>query len=152
MLKQLVFTIALFSFFSVFTLAQEKTEAEKKECSKGCCTEHKSHGTMEMSYMDSDSTHNHHQMKFDSKMHGMHHEMKSDSTKASSIVREGEIDLAAIDINKDGKVYQDQMCWNVISDKPGECPQCGMILKEVTLDKAKENLLKHDFKVKEKQK
>ena len=41
------------------------------------------------------------------------------------------------------------MDWNVISDAPGKCPLCGMTLKEVSLDKAKENLLKHDFKVKE---
>jgi len=40
------------------------------------------------------------------------------------------------------------MCWNVISDEAGDCPQCGMMLKEVSLDKAKENLLKHDYKVK----
>jgi Cu(I)/Ag(I) efflux system membrane fusion protein/cobalt-zinc-cadmium efflux system membrane fusion protein len=74
--------------------------------------------------------------------------MKSDSEEKSSIVREGEIDLAAIDVNKDGKVYQDQMCWNVISDESGECPQCGMILKEVSLEKAKENLIKNKYQVK----
>jgi hypothetical protein len=65
----------------------------------------------------------------------------------STIVRESEIDLSAIDKNKDGKVYQDQMCWNVISDKAGKCPQCGMTLKEVSLKKAKENLIKNEFKV-----
>lgn len=75
---------------------------------------------------------------------------KSDAVKVdSSIVREGVIDLAVIDENTDGKVYQDQMCWNVVSDKPGECPLCGMTLKEVSLQKAEENLLKHNFKVKE---
>lgn len=148
MLKQLIFTIALVSLFSVFTLAQEKTETEKKECSKGCCSGHKSHTTMEMSYMDADSTHKHSEMKSDKKMDNMNHEMKSDSLTESSIIRKGEIDLKVIDENKDGKVYQDQMCWNVISDKPGECPQCGMTLKEVSLEKAKENLIKHNFKVK----
>ena len=66
----------------------------------------------------------------------------------SSMVREGVIDLGAIDKNKDGKVFQDVMDWNVISDKPGTCPLCGMKLKEVTLEKAKENLLKNGFKVK----
>ncbi len=67
----------------------------------------------------------------------------------NSIVQKDEIDLKAIDKNKDGKVYQDMMDWNVISDTPGKCPLCGMTLKEVTLDKAKDNLLKHNFKVKE---
>jgi len=66
----------------------------------------------------------------------------------SSIVRKGVIDLNAIDENGDGKVYQDVMDWNVISDEPGMCPQCGMELKEVTLDKAKGNLEKNGFKVK----
>lgn len=150
MLKQLVITIALVSFFGAFALAQEQTDKkEKKECSKDCCSGHKSHGSMSMAHMESDSTKNtHHEMKSDDKMHGMHHEMKSDSADESAIVREGEIDLVVIDVNEDGMVYQDQMCWNVISDEAGECPLCGMKLKEVSLEKAKENLLKHDYKVK----
>jgi hypothetical protein len=65
------------------------------------------------------------------------------------IVRKGTIDLKAIDRNKDGKVFQDPMDWNVISDKPGKCPLCKMTLEEVTLDQAKNNLIKNGFKVKE---
>ena len=80
-------------------------------------------------------------------MNGSNHEMKSDSMKQHSIVREGEINLKAIDKNKDGKVFQDPMDWNVISDEAGECPLCGMKLREVNLEKAKENLIKNDFKV-----
>jgi len=82
--------------------------------------------------------------------HGDHSkmEMKKDSTKADDIVRKGVIDLKTIDKNKDGKVYQDQMDWNVISDKPGKCPLCKMTLKEVTVKKAKKNLLENGFKVK----
>lgn len=64
------------------------------------------------------------------------------------IVREGVINLKTIDKNKDGKVYQDQMDWNVISDEPGKCPICKMTLKEVTLKEASKNLIKHGFKVK----
>jgi Cu(I)/Ag(I) efflux system membrane fusion protein/cobalt-zinc-cadmium efflux system membrane fusion protein len=75
-------------------------------------------------------------------------EMKADTTKTENIVREGKIDLKAIDKNKDGKVYQDPMDWNVISDKPGKCPLCKMTLKEVALKQAKENLKKNGFKVK----
>jgi hypothetical protein len=140
MLKQFVIIFALVSFLGVFALAQEKTEMEKKEkkeCSKGCCSRQESNGTMTMVYMDADSTHKE------------HHKIKSEKSDESSIIRKGEINLAAIDENNDGKVYQDQMCWNVISDEAGDCPQCGMKLKEVSLGKAKENLLKHDFKVKE---
>ena len=139
MFKQLVITFAIVSLFAVFTVAQEQTETttkEKKECSKGCCSGHESKGTMTMAHMDADSTHKD------------HHQMKSNDTEEVSIVREGEIDLVAIDVNEDGMVYQDQMCWNVISDEPGECPQCGMVLKEVSLEKAKENLQKNDYEVK----
>ncbi|MBS3945016.1 MAG: hypothetical protein KGZ42_05920 [Melioribacter sp.] len=76
-------------------------------------------------------------------------EMKKDSTKVDDIVRKGVIDLQSIDKNKDGKVFQDPMDWNVISDKAGKCPLCKMTLKEVTIKKAKENLVKNGFKVKQ---
>ncbi len=80
------------------------------------------------------------------------HSKIADSSKAaeeeSPIVREGIIDLKAIDKNKDGYVYQDMMDYNVISDIPGTCPLCGMTLKKVSLKKAKETLLKSGFKVK----
>ncbi len=84
----------------------------------------------------------------------MNHDMKPADhdkmdMKKDNIVREGEIDLTAIDKNGDKKVFQDQMDWNVISDEAGECPLCGMKLKEVTLEKAKENLIKHGYKVKD---
>lgn len=152
-MEKIIFAVISFYVFCIPNiLAQDKTSTDKKnerECSMGCCSGHESHGSMSMALVESDSTKNmHNEMKSDDKMHGMHHEMKTDSMSENSIVREGEINLAAIDENKDGKVYQDQMCWNVISDKPGECPQCGMILKEVSLEKAKENLLKCDYKVK----
>ena len=90
--------------------------------------------TMQSMHMTNDSTHT----------------MKTESAKnvKDSIVREGVIDLKAIDKNKDGKVYQDMMDYNVISDKSGKCPLCGMTLKEVSLKKAKEYLLKNGFKVK----
>lgn len=92
-----------------------------------------------------------HKMEMGKDMHHhMNEEMEMDSSESSthSIQRTGEIDLESIDANKDGKVFQDQMDWNVISDEPGECPVCGMKLKEVTLEKAKENLTKNGFKVK----
>jgi len=67
----------------------------------------------------------------------------------SAIVHEGMIDLIMIDGNKDGMVYQDMMDWNVISDEPGKCPLCKMTLTEVSIEQAKENLVKNDFKVKD---
>lgn len=65
-----------------------------------------------------------------------------------SIVREEPIEVESLDINKDGKIFQDQMDWNVISDEPGDCPLCGMKLKEVSLDEAKVNLVKNGFAIK----
>lgn len=75
-------------------------------------------------------------------------EMNKDKTDENPLIRKGVIDLKAIDKNKDGKVYQDQMDWNVISDEPGKCPICKMKLKQVTLKIVKENLKKNGFKVK----
>jgi hypothetical protein len=82
------------------------------------------------------------------KNHNMDEQKSDVETIDSSIVREGEIDLAAIDENHDGKVFQDPMDWNVISDKAGKCPLCKMELIEVSLEEAKENLIKNEFKVK----
>ena len=75
-------------------------------------------------------------------------EMKGHAVKEADIVHKGTIEVAKIDVNKDGKVYQDPMDWNVISDKPGDCPLCGMKLKEVTLDQAEKNLEKNGFETK----
>jgi hypothetical protein len=101
---------------------------------------------------------NHETMMDSSKMKMDHNHMDHDKMKDSehkkmmqeevSIAHEGVIDLAAIDEDGDGKVYQDQMCWNVISDKAGDCPQCGMKLKEVSLEEAKANLIENDYEVK----
>jgi len=63
-------------------------------------------------------------------------------------IRKGVIDLSSIDKNKDGKLYEDVMDWNVISDKPGECPICGMTLKEFTIKEVEKNLTEHGFKYK----
>jgi len=74
---------------------------------------------------------------------------KNNSDKGkSSIVRTGVINVKAIDANKDGKVFQDMMDWNVISDKPGKCPLCKMTLKEVSIKVAEDNLTKNGFKIK----
>lgn len=65
-----------------------------------------------------------------------------------NIVRQGIIDLKAIDQNNDGKVYQCPMDFNVIDDKANTCPACKMDLEEVSLKKAKDNLKAGDFQVK----
>ncbi|HKJ81305.1 MAG TPA: efflux RND transporter periplasmic adaptor subunit, partial [Ignavibacteriaceae bacterium] len=73
---------------------------------------------------------------------------KEDTEKADSRIRKGTIDLSAIDKNADGKLYQDIMDWNVISDEPGECPLCGMTLKEFSIKEVKKNLTEHGFEYK----
>lgn len=66
----------------------------------------------------------------------------------NDIVRIEPIDVKSIDINKDGKVFEDAMDWNVISDKPGKCPLCGMTLREVSVEQAEYNLKANGFKIK----
>lgn len=132
--------LKMFSFLAVILfIAASISSAQDMKESKSCCNK-ETKGIDEDSHRttDMDSSKSEHQnMGMENQLHG-----------EQSILREGEIDLSAIDKNKDGKVFQDVMDWNVISDEAGECPLCGMKLKEVSLEKAKENLLKHNFKVK----
>lgn len=152
MSKQILIIASLAVFICSVSFAQEK-HIMKME-SKKCC--------MNMEEMKSDSSmHNMNhkmeckkdcmnmgEMKSNSSMHNMNHKMGSKQMDKKSIIHEGVIDLKSIDKNNDGMVYQDQMCWNVISDEAGDCPKCGMKLKKVSLNEAKENLTKHNFKVK----
>jgi len=135
------------------SFAQEENSKEQSHC--GMKGHNMNHETM----MDSCKMMKNHEAMMDScKMNKDHKHMDYDKMIGSdhkemmkeniSIVQEGTIDLAAIDENGDGKVYQDQMCWNVVSDKAGECPQCGMKLKEVSLEEAKANLEENGFEVK----
>ena len=148
--KITVLTVAAFLLATSFTFAQDSTKTKsvehkhhmemKKDSSSGMMMD------MKEMKMDKKSGLGHGMMMDMKGMKGMKHE--SSAELDSSVIRKGEIDLTAIDENKDGKVYQCQMDFNVLSDKPGVDPKCGMKLKEVSLEKAKENLLKNGFKVK----
>ncbi|MBI2420235.1 MAG: hypothetical protein HYV28_20425 [Ignavibacteriales bacterium] len=72
----------------------------------------------------------------------------NDADSTSFIVREGVIDLNLIDVNRDRKVFQDQMHWNIISDESGSCPLCKMELLEVSVANAAKNLKENGFQVK----
>ncbi len=98
------------------------------------------HSTMDM---DETLTKDNETMDMSAEEHNHSEEIKEDD-----IVRKGVIDVESIDKNKDGKVFQDIMDWNVISDKPGRCPICNMKLKEFTIEEAKQNLIDNGFKVK----
>jgi uncharacterized lipoprotein YajG len=58
----------------------------------------------------------------------------------SSIIRSNTVEVATLDLNKDGKVFQCPMHFEVISDKAGTCPLCKMDLEEVTVAQATKNL------------
>ena len=66
----------------------------------------------------------------------------------SELVREGTIDVASIDENNDGKIFECPMDWNVLDDKSGDCPVCGMHLKEYSLEDIKTNLDKYGYSYK----
>ena len=75
-------------------------------------------------------------------------EMDQEHNHSSSIVHEGIIDVESIDKNKDGKVWECPMDWNVISDESGRCPLCNMKLKEYTIEDVKANLTKYGYEYK----
>lgn len=56
------------------------------------------------------------------------------------------IDVESMDKNRDGKLFECPMDWDVISDEAGRCPLCNMKLKEYSLSDVKSNLEKHGFK------
>lgn len=68
--------------------------------------------------------------------------------KKEALLRTGEIDLKKIDKNKDGKVFECPMDWNVLDDAAGRCTECKMKLKEYSIADAAKNLEKHGHKVK----
>ncbi len=67
---------------------------------------------------------------------------------SSSIVHEGVIDVEVIDKNKDGKLWECPMDWNVISDESGRCSLCNMKLKEYSIEEVKANLEKYGYEFK----
>ena len=136
-----IITVAVFALFCSASLsyAQDSTKSKSGEHEK----EMKKEMHVPSGKMDKKSGMNHGMMM---DMKGMKHE--SSAELDSSVIRKGEIDLTAIDENKDGKVYQCPMDFDVLSDKPGTDPKCGMKLEEVSLEKAKENLISHGYKVK----
>lgn len=85
-------------------------------------------------------------------MHGegmMESMQKSDSMKSlEEWIRSEPVDVKAVDVNRDGFVYQDPMDWNVIADEEGKCPKCGMLLEKVSVEEAVKNLKDNGYTVK----
>jgi len=88
---------------------------------------------------------NEEEMKSMKKKEKKNQKVSSGKKQVSELIRTGVIDVEAIDKNGDGKLYQDVMDWNVISDKPGTCPICGMKLREMSIAQVKKNLKDHGF-------
>ena len=130
LVRTLFFSFTVLILAASFTFAQNSTKTENHK---------EKMGNMKMDMKG---------MKMDSSMHSG--KQIDNKKKMSSAIKayKGVIDLKSIDVNKDGKVYQCPMDFNVLSDKPGIDPKCGMKLKEVSLVQAKKNLIKHGFKVK----
>jgi len=57
----------------------------------------------------------------------------------STSIRNAGFKIVSADENKDGKVFQCPMHYNVISDENGDCPTCNMSLVEYSVDKAQMN-------------
>lgn len=140
--KNLLFILLGIAITVSQSFAQDTTKGHSDHKHKNQNTEQEEMGNQPMKMDCMSKTDSTKEMKM------MKHNMKNMERKMSSIVREGVIDLQAIDENKDGKVYQDTMDWNVISDEPGECPLCGMTLKKVSIKQAEENLIKNGFNIK----
>ena len=153
-MKKLTFGLVIVIFSMGMLFAQHNHGMQKENSVKRQKTEMPKElpsGLTKMKYEEHKKS-NSDSSKIDNKhmdMKGHDANMDSSITKKESIVREGVVDLAAIDKNNDGKVFQDMMDRNVISDLAGNCAVCEMKLKEVPLEEAKTNLVKNGFKVKE---
>lgn len=81
-------------------------------------------------------------------MNGHEHQMKDAEGMEHEMVRKGVIDVESLDANEDGKLYECPMDWNVLSDHDGDCPTCGMNLKEYSIADVKANLDKYGYEYK----
>ncbi|HUX92664.1 MAG TPA: heavy metal-binding domain-containing protein [Ignavibacteriaceae bacterium] len=140
--KILFLSFVVFLAAASLSLAQDSSKSKSTQhemkMDKGMKMEH--HMNMPAGKKEMDSS-----MKMGKKENGKE---KMKENHSSPVAYKGVINLKSIDDNKDGKIYQCPMDFNVLSDKPGIDPKCGMKLKEVTLKQAKNNLIKYGFKVK----
>ncbi len=93
--------------------------------------------------------HNHSQMEMTENIQEGEKEEENEYGIESPLIRTGIIDLGSIDINKDGKLFECPMDWNIISDEAGRCPSCEMKLKEYSIQETKDNLIENGYMVKE---
>jgi hypothetical protein len=70
-------------------------------------------------------------------------DMPREKNPDSELIREEGTNVAAIDNNNDGMVYQCPMDYQVIADQMESCPICKMDLEEYTIADAQTNLENH---------
>lgn len=75
--------------------------------------------------------------------HDTMHKDENIQKSESDIVRDYDVNVASLDENSDGKVFQCPMDWQVISDEADSCPLCNMNLKEYSVADAQKNLEEH---------
>ncbi len=69
------------------------------------------------------------------------HEMSNSGRQIDSThIHNYDVNIASLDVDGDGNVYQCPMDWNVISDDSGSCPVCMMDLEQYSIDDAQKNL------------
>lgn len=66
-------------------------------------------------------------------------EMNHGNMVDSTSIRNAGFKIVSADENKDGKVFQCPMHYNVISDENGDCPTCNMSLVEYFVEEAQMN-------------
>lgn len=91
----------------------------------------------------------HSKMKKDSTKMDMDHskmEMKMDHSKMDHDSSTMDMDQSKMEKEKVAKVYTCSMHPEVISDKPGECPKCGMNLVEKKMEMKKMEMKKMEMK------
>jgi hypothetical protein len=78
-----------------------------------------------------------------SENHDATHNKEATGQVKSSIIRDSSIDVSGLDENKDGKLFQCPMDYEVISDESGNCPTCKMKLEEFSVEVAQNNFNKY---------
>jgi rubrerythrin len=94
------------------------------------------------------SNSNHEEAANENQHQNHQHQMNKNENIQSELVREGIIDVEALDQDNNGKIFECPMDWNVLSDEQGDCPVCGMKLKEFTIADVKKNLDNYGYEFK----
>jgi hypothetical protein len=143
-IEKTTLTLASIILFGFFTLSYGKTiPASTKNCNNKNKSTEKMSGCKGRG-MDMKESKGHESMNNEENLAS--NLEKNENIFQNKLIREGIIDLAQIDENRDGKVFQCSMHSNIISDTKQDYPKCGRNLVEISIDDAKEKLIKEGYK------